>query len=129
AQQPQSQVNLTTDQEGYASVRVHSRLNEPMVIQLRFTGTAPGGQAIEQTVSLVSAPFTSAARVYFVRDQVSVGSDQEVDLTLRAVNHRGATPADDTTVLLRVAATSGAVLRDEDGNESVDGELEVGLTG
>ncbi len=134
AQPPQSELAVTTGEDGVASFRFHSTpetLNKPMDVVLRITGTARTGQAIDQIATVTIGAFENRATVTVDPAPESIGSDQTSTLTITAINHRGAAPPDggeNSSVILSVPAEAGVVLR-LGSVESVDGLLEVPLTG
>lgn len=127
-QLPQDQLSITTDEDGRASVRVNTRLNRPMTINLRITGTAPSGQALSQTTAISVRPFESEATLVVNASPESIGSDLTTQIIITATDYQGEVPAADAVVTVSVPADSGAVLT-AGGVDSVDGVVNVSITG
>lgn len=129
-QLPQRQVSTSTDADGLAAFRIYTRLDSPMAIRIKVTGSAANGQELDQTVNVTVGAFDSQATVEISAAASSIGSDLTTTLTVTAADHQGGTPVPGDLVKLRVPAESGVVLS-ADGAvfDETEGTLEVSIEG
>lgn len=106
----QSELTLTTDENGEATFFVHSvALNELAEYQIEVSGTAPDSSVLSETATVEILPFENNAAVRITPAALSMGGGDTATLTIEADNLLG-NPADGASVNVRVAETTGATV-------------------